>query len=115
MLVVAAGPSAGHLGDQLAQRSLNSLQPLALRQLAGGGPRHHDHVVALGQLALLAREGLAHEALDPIALHRAADLARDRHPKARRAGRAVREGVDNEVAIGAAAPVSVHPLELRAA
>ena len=70
--------------DQLAQRAADPGQTLALGQTRRVAARHDDHVGSRRQTLALLRESFAQKPLDPIALDRAADLARDRQAQPRR-------------------------------
>ena len=69
----------------------------------------------VGQSLGARPEGLAQQPLDAVALHRAAELAADRHAEPRRLGVRARERVDDQVAAGVRAPLAVDPVELAAA
>ena len=91
--LIGSSPAAGalrgparqpRLGDQLRQRRLHPGQPLALGELArprDGRRRPRPGPAVSSRLGV--RERLAQQPLDPVALDRAADLARHRQPQPR--------------------------------
>lgn len=97
----------GGLLDQLAQRRGDAGQTLALGQLAGVGTRDDHDVDGRREALRVLRERLAQEALDEVALDRAAHAARDAQadPRLGRVlrllvrGRGAREEVQDQVAV----------------
>src|SRR3954465_12981427 len=78
-----SGLDQPRLVDELVQRAAHAVEPLALGELAQVRARDEDDIVPAGQLRAARGERLAQQSLDAVAVHRAADLARDRQPQAR--------------------------------
>src|SRR5438067_9620490 len=107
-----------NLGNQLSESLFDARQAPALGELGDRRARDDDQILPVLEPSRRACERLAQQPLYPVALHRIADPARDRHPQARaptRFGRGVPERVQHEVTVRGRAAASVNPLELRAA
>jgi hypothetical protein len=86
-----------------------------LCKLASGGPGD-DHEVVAGRKLLRGRpEGLSKPPLHPVALHRATELAANRHAQpCLVVGAGTREGIDDEVPAGVRSALTVDALEFTA-
>lgn len=102
-------------GNQLLERPVDPRQPLLLGQRTSLGSSHDDHVVSALELRLHPLEGFPKQALDVVALHRAADLARHRQTESGTVDRSVGKRVEHQMAIGHRATLAIHPLKLGAA
>jgi hypothetical protein len=78
-------------------------------------PGHHHCIRSARQPLVLERERLAEQALDPVPVDGATDLARHRQPKPRRRILSTREHVEHELATGVRAPAPEHAVEVGAA
>jgi hypothetical protein len=102
--------------DELSERAADTRQTLAFGQRPRIAPSYHDDITSRRQAITVEREGLAEQALDVVALHGPAHLARDREPQPRCGDVfAAREDVEDELTAAVRAALPEDPIEVGAA
>src|SRR3954447_4807144 len=132
-VVMASTPAArgeARLAQELAHGLLEPGLSTPAGEIACIGSREQDEVVIRRKAARNGPEGLAQQALDPVALDRTPHLPPNREPEPRRIGggrgrpaevrpairrcsrRHTRECVENEIAVRVRASVAIDALEV---